>query len=129
MNKIVTTLEAARKLIEKKENWGRGFYGTGKGGEILVVDPGTAHEMDHPENKVVPDCFCGIGAACYAASDTLNFGAAAIKLVHAALQIAPDRIYGYNTENFYDFNDDPKTTHAEVLAVYDKAIELAKESP
>lgn len=131
MNKIVTTLEAARKLIEKEENWGRGYYGTDKDGEVLTVDHGMACEFGNPQNEVVPDCFCGMGAACYASPDTDTFLDTGKVLVKAIELVIPgdSRVRrGEGMDGFYKFNDDERTSHAEVLAVYDKAIELAKEA-
>jgi hypothetical protein len=41
---------------------------------------------------------------------------------------APRRRAGYR-RHLTDFNDDPATTHADVLALYDDAIQLAERDP
>jgi hypothetical protein len=94
-------LVAARKLIEKPENWCQHGYA------LADDDDGTS-----PLNKrAVKWCMAG---ACYrAAGRPVHFSDPdAIKLL--------ERITSANW--IPDWNDAPDRTHAEVLAAFDKAI-------
>lgn len=100
-----TILERARALIEK--HWGKGLW------------------YDETNNT-----YCALGAIQAA-------GSRANDPVHAALSInsASEKAIPYLRkalptkwgESIMRFNDAPSTTHADVLEVYDRAIELASK--
>jgi hypothetical protein len=92
----VEVLIAARELISVPERWTRGVYSL----------------IDENDEAV---CWCGAGAV-YAAADR-----AGCNPEHARCLLNDAVGTGYII-----WNDDPNRTHAEVLAAFDKAIELAR---
>jgi hypothetical protein len=106
--KPITVLRRARKLIESPKSWIQGsFVGKRKGVQ----------------------CYCGLGALATAAGITaqpqhLPDGKFPREYytAHSLLNTAAGPAY------FPSFNDDEDTTHADVLAAFDRAIALAKTS-
>jgi hypothetical protein len=94
------TLIAARALIEKPENWTQHRMSANK--------KGVSVPLDDPEAT----CFCSIGAISKIAG-TLYLTNTAVKALSKAMDIHP----GY-------YND--THTHAEVLQMFDLAIEAAE---
>lgn len=102
-------LRAAKAHISEPENWFQGEYFKGS-----LIDPDTS-------------CACALGAVRVA-----NWSAHAIHSVfvdihddtpaaHTLHSVLPD---GFFTVN--DFNDDPNTTHADIMALFDRAIAAAE---
>lgn len=108
-SKLVATLVAARALIETPAQWLQGTYAQTAAG--LYVS-------SFSQNAV---CFCSVGAA--KAASGIDDGFTYLD-VTAALRKAL-RTIGW-TDGVIAYNDDDSRTHAEVLAVWDKAIEIAK---
>lgn len=95
-------LIAARALIDTPEKWTRHTYARNE------------HGLDVNENSNSAVCFCIMGALNKATGDQ----AGALPLTqHLAVNLPTkfDRIPA--------FNDDPTTTHADVLALFDRTIE------
>lgn len=113
------TLIAARKLIENPNQWIKGAIARTARGYETEAESGTA------------TCFCAIGAVRRARHDLTGtpFGSyPTVKRLRDAVQLPnphtenagePDVL---NTMPVADYNDRPQTTHADVLALYDRAI-------
>jgi hypothetical protein len=99
-------LIAARALITRPEHWTQGAYRRDTNGNKLHRDRGAV-------------CWCPEGAISYVATDDSSRGA-----LSAADDLLADAA-GVERGMFTDWNDDPRRTHAEVLAVMDLAIERA----
>lgn len=97
----VEVLIAARELISVPERWTQGKYWRDKNGEYLPGDS-------------TPICWCAWGAVRHC-GDYPNIQLALSFLIRAA-----------NVGGIADWNDAACRTHAEVLAAFDKAIELAR---
>lgn len=105
----MNTLEvliAARKVIEKPENWTQGTMVRDIYGEAIFI---------HSSRAV---CFCAMGALHKVIGDTsdewLNVVDDAAATLASAARV--DTVAGFNDIH----------THAEVLALFDKAIETEK---
>lgn len=87
----------ARALVEEPENWCQGTY--------------ARNDKGHPVLEDFPDsvCFCMAGACRLACANA--------SLLHCALP------YEQCHTSIPNFNDSPTTTHADVLAVFDRAID------
>lgn len=93
----------ARELIADESRWTRGDYQIG-------------------------DAFCAVGACGWVASGGLD--EVEVGPVYEALRVAlPESFARAGIAPVQTFNDDPETSHAEVLALFDRAIaaEEAKE--
>ena len=107
------TLRAARALIDAPEKWTRGFYARDTHG-VLV----------YPTSRDAV-CFCIQGALRrVVASDGFT------RLTEDAENAISRALLRSNWEmNPPDFNDDPETTHADVLAAFDCAIAAEEATP
>lgn len=106
-------LTVARSLIEKPENWTQhAFARDAHGGRINVNSPNAK-------------CFCLAGAlqrAYYKPGLVPNTGGS--RLCSGAIPLTDSaRAIGSCNGSFVDYNDDPKTTHADVLWLLDATIE------
>lgn len=104
----VEILRAARRLIEDPEHWARGAFARNQFGVSTGITSPTACS------------WCSIGAL-HKVSD--NAEEAKVHLKLAISQLHPS-LGG----EIADFNDLHSITHAEVLAVFDKAIQNAHTS-
>lgn len=113
MNKV-EVLTQARALIEKPENWIKGAY---------FYDPEDS-EVDFVSAK----CFCTLGAvgATLVEDPRLYIMDKEIMRLLARAVQAPGAS-DTDESTVIAFNDDPFTTHEDVLGMFDRAIELAKE--
>lgn len=95
---LMTPLEKlvlARAIIEEPESWTQGSYARDAKGNPTLED---YHDGV---------CFCMAGACRLACANT--------SLLHCALP--------FGSACVPQFNDSPTTTHADVLAVFDRAID------
>lgn len=101
------TLAAARRLIEAPEYWTKGHHARDRFGT----------GVDSTSSRAV--CWCALGA-CERA-DPRNNGSAAKRALVLALEVVEprDRV----PASVAEFNDSETTTHADVLALFDRAIE------
>jgi hypothetical protein len=108
---VTDNLRAARALIEDPKHWTQDDLALNAAGE-----PAISYE------EAV--CFCSMGATGCAAyrHGYANGGFDADEFLNKVAQMA-----GFGTIS--RFNDAPARTHAEVLAAFDKAIELAEKQP
>jgi hypothetical protein len=107
-NPTVKILKKAKKLIADPQHWTRGASArNAQGRGVIWNNPGAVS-------------FCSIGALHHAAGpvkkDWRAVDRAFLMLKRAA-----------ETRDIADFNDDPKTTHTDVMVAFDKAIRMAKE--
>lgn len=106
-------LRAAKALIDMPEKWTKGEYARGKsGGRVKAL--GRA-----------PVCFCALGAlgraGCHDPAD-IGFSEGATWLAYQTLiRATPNRMV-------FEYNDDPATTHADIMALFDRAIEAAEKA-
>lgn len=70
------------------------------------------------------DCFCLYGAECRALIDT-EIKASEARSLGRYLRAAIRELFPDRDDTIPRFNDDPRTTHADVLAVVVRAQELA----
>lgn len=102
---MITDLQATRDLLADPAHWTKGAYARDAiGGDVSPRDPKAT-------------CFCMRGAldkiTDYSFGRIFN-----VKLISRRA----------NGRSMIDFNDDPTTTHADVLSYLDKAIAYAKEN-
>ena len=102
-------LVAARKLIEKEENWTKGGYARNSKG-LLVAD------CTGPEAV----CWCALGALRNVTkTGPLDYSVGAGARFEAIVKLL-ELIPRY--DGLAEWQDEPERTHAEVLALFDKAI-------
>lgn len=94
-------LRAAKELINTPERWTKGCLARTQQGDPTIVDD--------------PDavCFCMLGALA--------------KVSQGQNHYTGEILYEELEEPISNFNDDENTTHADVMAAFDRAIKLAEE--
>lgn len=102
--KASKVLRKARKLIKREEHWIKSDIGFGR---LRGVD------------AVHQECGCAMGACIAVASVTGDWAIPAIEYLNLDAQH-----YGYI--NLMKANDDPATTHKQVLRAFDRAIKAAE---
>lgn len=110
MKKVANRLRKARALIEKgwtQEAWARAADGA-----------------NVPFSSRSAVCFCAAGAL----NRALQVGGHEWGLAEQSWQVLEDAIGVSSSSDVVKFNDAPERTQAEVLAAFDKAIELAEQS-
>ena len=100
-------LRDAKALIATPETWTRDFMARTKSGRQI----GAASEN--------AQCWCCIGAILNVSGGL--FTEASLRAEDLLFDAIPD-------VSIPDFNDNPNTTHADVMAAFDRAIKLAEES-
>lgn len=98
MSSVHENLIAAKALIDTPEKWGKGGW--------------------EPKNG---RCLCSVGAVVVATNGNHDFDGAwtpAVLQVDAALENHLPKPFNRVAE----YNDDPATTHADVMALFDRAI-------
>lgn len=111
MGNVQTVLVTAKKLIEKPENWTRNAFARDVHGTIVLAADARA------------TCYCAMGAVEAATASGMY---AQQHVALALLECAIAERVG-NSSSVPLFNDDKTTAHADVLCVFDRAIELAKK--
>ena len=117
-SKEVDVLTEARDLISDPEHWSQGFYARNKAGDFIPLDVG--RDDFHS--------FCMIGAL------KITLGVPAVSgspIYHSCYNLIKDAVSAVfpedsNTGTMSFFNDKKTRKHEDVIAVYNKAIELAK---
>ena len=99
--KTADILRKARALIEKPENWAKG--------DLAYDGAGDPVEPEHNEACA----WCAVGAICRVENELRVFATGATASL--SLNLNPPRIVA-------SFNDDPNTTHIDVLDAFDRAI-------
>ena len=117
MKTTVQILEEARALIDTPEKWCRAAYASDRPGRVAP------DEIEHAYSPMEPGatCFCMLGAVARAdkCDASPHFGSREAYLAVRKLENA----CGGPVSRF---NDRPSTTHADVMAVFDEAINRAK---
>jgi hypothetical protein len=99
MGSLKENLIAARALIDTPEKWGKGEY------------------------EPRPGCYCAMGAVAVAAGMDGRFDDIFGQEEHVRLEAqAPGR-------DVVNFNDAAGTTHADIMALFDRAIAAAEATP
>jgi hypothetical protein len=101
---ILQILIDARALISDEARWTKG----------------TASKFT-VEGRDEPDCWCWLGAVWHVQNNKID---RSVDVERVMTLVARQRGYG----NLVMLNDDPATTHADVLAAFDAAIERAKSA-
>lgn len=101
----VEILKAAQELISIPERWTKGGSARDNLGRVVYAASPAAC------------CWCAFGAVSRMGCPELDW------YLVAAAGLDPD------ATGIAGFNDDPATTHADILALFDRAIELAAEEP
>lgn len=112
--KTVEILEKAREKIAEESKWTKGALARTATGARITKDDGFG----------AASCFCSVGAVrviCPEFSE--NRGQASFKLWQAVNEGVADEAL---KRVVAVWNDATETTHADVLRVFDRAIELAK---
>ena len=103
MAEVVEVLRAARAKIERPECWTK---------RALARDA-LGHPIRPEQDEAF--CYCTLGAIC----SVNGYQADAIDFLR-------DFVPG-KKRSLGDFNDDPRTTHADILALFDRAIAKAAQ--
>ena len=101
-------LIAARAKIDKHQKWCKGVFSRDHNGD--EVSPVSVNAVR----------FCALGAI-----RAVTLGPLSRSEARAALRLAA----GYSNdsnESIFKLNDHPKTRHADIMALYDRAIEATK---
>lgn len=113
MKKPSEILIGARELLASPLNWTKGYYAKTQLRDQCEAEDSRAY------------CFCMVGALARAAGKTTELGhedsyqrATTPELEYLVKATGETHIPGYN--------DDSERTHAEVIAAFDKAIQLAQ---
>lgn len=122
---VLEVLQGALKLLRAKTRWTQGAMGKSK----QAIGYQTFNEIEVCTEPAV--CFCAMGALhkandCVSSTSTVDEAASAL-----AAQIPKrDRsVFGYGAltgSNVINWNDNPRRTHAQVVALFRKAIAAQK---
>lgn len=114
MKTVVDFLKATRNLIERPEAWTQDVYARARDGRPLASHVGWAV------------CWCLTGAISHVAT-TMSGGTDYLRR-HATrlLNCVLDRETN-EPHSLASWNDEPTRTHAEILALIDKAIDLEEQ--
>ena len=93
-----------------------------KGGYAAKLENGEQVPANHKEEYA---CFCAYGAVDTAAEKGGGFGAAEDHAMHLLDEAVPIDFKSLRAGGVITYNDAPDTTHADILAVFDRAIEAA----
>jgi len=115
---MMKLLSDARDVITNPDRWGKVTYAVDAKGRTVFNTTKT------------PVCFCALGA-CFAAEGIHGFSledspehrAAVVQLEAAIDRLFPGRVPPLSPAKVPVFNDHADTTHAEVLAVFDNALQ------
>ena len=105
----------ARAMIQDPIHW----Y---KGGYAAALVKGQQVPANHKEDYA---CFCAYGALDTTAEKSGDLGEAEDRAMHLLDESVPNDFKLRHGGGVITYNDDPDTTHADILAVFDRAIEAA----
>lgn len=108
---VVDILSATRNLLSDPGHWTKNAFARDAYGVRL-----------HNGYDDEATCWCAAGAA----EHFVGPGDAGWRLANRVIEIMRDALPSEWRRSLGRFNDDPSTTHADILAVLDRAIELAK---
>ena len=115
MSQLLTDLRAGRALLTPPERWVKGYFA------FSTTEP----DDDHMTDATAPDamCWCSYGATLKV---TGEHGDRQTAVVDALVEQLPSAA-PVGKDPLVWFNDHPDTTHADVLALWDRAI-VAEEA-
>lgn len=119
----VALFELAKSIIADPAKWHKGTYCTDEDW-YHDVHYGRRIKLNAVDDIPAAVCFCGIGALSVAA-DIIGQGNIPYRAFVATAGVLKPGDYP-TISAFAEFNDNPETTHADVMAAFDKAIEAAK---
>ena len=126
--KVLETLKSAREALDTPEKWARGSSARSASGRKVAVQSKRAA------------AFCAAGAICRAGGAGSELTRNALFRVFQALPFEPEKRFGRHWGNLSQVpsdrggisgpiweaiarvSDDPSTTHADILALFDRAI-------
>lgn len=114
----MTTLEilkAARELISAPERWTKGHFAKNGAGIATYCRSSSAV------------CWCASGATAWVVQDE-DASSGVADDIDADVELAKT-LGGSNPGDVASFNDQPTTTHAEVLALFDRTIARLEAQP
>lgn len=127
------TLRAAKALIEKPENWAKGYFAyrpTDGSGRADFIRDGNAMVKTRT-NDAAATCFCVVGAVLRAADfQGYSFGedieaSAFLALAYRELSKAGS-MQSISLSDVSTFNDSPVRKHEDIMNLMDIAIRLAE---
>ena len=104
MNESTIILTKAKNRISNPNAWMKGAY---------------SNQMD----DTYPTCWCSFGAVDSVAADLKSDYATNRNVLTLLIQSIPDG----HIRNVINYNDDPETTHTDVMEMFDRAIELSED--
>lgn len=107
---VLQVLQNARELIAEEKNWTQGAQARTANGEATALD----------DKQAV--CFCATGALCRV-SHRLAYSIQA-----RAYEKLSSKVPSRMRTRVALFNDDPSTTHKDVLKLFDDAIQTCKNT-
>lgn len=113
MTTTVEILKAGKALIESPKNWTQRRYARNAQGEMVAYESENACK------------FCSVGAVKRAAFDLDGLDGDSFQ-AETALNKALDHMSGWPTGVIY-YNDYHMRKHAEILHLFDRAIQLAEK--
>jgi hypothetical protein len=119
---LVDDLKAAKAVISDPKNWIKG--------EMAKASRKDRYGI-HANNPSA-NCFCALGAVhlaipSYEPIEKLRRKLVKHYLEKAVVAIAPRMKMSIWGGKIPQFNDNPRTTHAKVMGLFDKAIEMAEK--
>ena len=111
MSAAADHLRAAKALIDAPERWTKGAFARRADGLMLM----------RGESWDQASCFCAEGAIRRSQNGVLPH------VLDAFMERAIPKSFKFeaHARNFVMFNDHPDTTHADIMALFDRAISLA----
>ena len=110
-NQLAKDLRAAKALIDTPEKWCK----------LSVAEDANGNPVDPESSQAC--CFCSHGAVRRVTRSTYDRLAA-----FKALEQATPRPWWHRTSNVTSFNDHPYATHADVMALFDRAIAAVEDA-
>ena len=114
-------LVAARELISDPARWTKGCEARNAQGHSVFPKVFSYT----PEDRL-PVCWCAGGALSYVTPETTGVHPG-VYPARRALDMAASRLDPRWHPTHVDYNDDPQTKHADVLKMFDLAIESVRE--
>ena len=108
MIKVHKALKKSRSLISKEESWTKKHYAQDLNGKRV---------RENSEHAV---CWCSVGALSLKVTEIVKSSTHADKVFDGCLNLL---VNGGNHSDLSAYNDDPVTTHGDILSLFDKAIE------
>ena len=108
-----TILRAARAKIDRPECWTKDIFAKSRHGALI--------QMTQDSRLLTARKYCAEAAVWAVTGDDINLAKVALEKLRQCLRGGWAIIY--------DYNDSTETTHADILALYDRAIAAAEQSP